>query len=151
MFLTTSRRSADPLHNLRRLNSLLDDAFGSWQAQQGETGTITAAWVPAVDVFENLEAVKIVAEIPGVDPKDVKLSIENTVLTIRGEKKQVAEEKTERVHRYERSYGVFERTFALPNTVDPDRIEARYDAGVLTVVLPKAERALPREIPVKTQ
>jgi HSP20 family protein len=151
MFLTTSRRSADPLQNLRRLNSLLDDAFGSWQAQQGETGTITAAWVPAVDVFENPEAVKIVAEIPGVDPKDVKLSIENSVLTIRGEKKQVAEEKTERVHRYERSYGVFERTFALPNTVDPDRIEARYDAGVLTVVLPKAERARPREIPVKTQ
>ena len=150
MFLTTSRRT-DPLQNLRRLNSLLDEAFGDWHVQQSETGTITAAWVPAVDVFENQDAVKIVAEIPGVDPKDVKLSIENSILTIRGEKKQVAEEKSERVHRYERSYGVFERTFALPNTVDPDRIEAKYDAGVLTVFLPKAERARPREIPVKTQ
>jgi len=151
MFLTTSRRGGDPLHSLRRLNTLLDEAFGTWPGQQGETGSITAAWVPAVDVFEDPQAVKIVAEIPGVNPKDVKLSIENNVLTIRGEKKQVAEEKTERVHRYERSYGVFERTFALPNTVDSDRIEAKYDAGVLTVLLPKAERARPREIPVKTQ
>jgi HSP20 family protein len=151
MFLTTSRRSVNPLQNLRRLNSLLDEAFGTWPVQQGESGTITAAWIPAVDVFEDSEAVKIVAEIPGVDPKDVKLSIENNVLTIRGEKKQVAEEKTERVHRYERSYGLFERTFVLANTVDPDRIEAKYDAGVLTVLLPKAERARPREIPVKTQ
>jgi HSP20 family protein len=151
MFLTTSRRSVDPLQNLRRLNSLLDEAFGAWPVQQGESGSITAAWVPAVDVFEDPQAVKIVVEIPGVNPNDVKLSIENNILTIRGEKKQVAEEKTDRVHRYERSYGVFERTFALPNAVDPDRIEAKYDAGVLTVVLPKAERARPREIPVKTQ
>jgi HSP20 family protein len=151
MFLTTSRRSVDPLQNLRRLNSLLDEAFGAWPVHQGESGSITAAWVPAVDVFEDPQAVKIVVEIPGVNPNDVKLSIENNILTIRGEKKQVAEEKTDRVHRYERSYGVFERTFALPNTVDPDRIEAKYDAGVLTVVLPKADRARPREIPVKTQ
>jgi len=151
MFLTTSRRNADPLYSLRRLNNILDEAFGNWPVQQGETGTITAAWIPACDVFEDRDAVKIVAEIPGVDPKDVKLSLENNVLTIRGEKKQVAEEKTERVHRYERSYGVFERTFALPNTVDPERIEAKYDGGVLTVLLPKVERARPREIPVKTE
>ena len=149
MFLTTTRRGIDPLQSLRRLNTLLDEAFGTWPAQQGDTGTITAAWLPAVDVFESPDSVKIVAEIPGVDAKDVKLSIENNVLTIRGEKKQVAEEKTERLHRYERSYGMFERTFALPNTVDPDRIEAKVESGVLTVVLPKAERARPREIPVK--
>jgi len=79
----------------------------------------------------------------------VQLSIENNVLTIRGEKKQTAEEKTERLHRYERTYGVFERAFALPNTVDPEKIEAKVEAGVLSVVLPKAERARPREIPVK--
>jgi len=79
----------------------------------------------------------------------VQLSIENNVLTIRGEKKQTAEEKTERLHRYERTYGVFERAFALPSTVDPEKIEAKVEAGVLSVVLPKAERARPREIPVK--
>jgi HSP20 family protein len=150
MYLTTSRRSFEPLQSLRRLNNLLDEAFASWPTQQNESGTITAAWVPACDVFEDRDSVKIVAEIAGVGPQDVKLSIENNVLTIRGEKKQAAEEKTERVHRYERSYGLFERTFALPNSVDPDRIEAKYESGVLTVVLPKAERARPREIPVKT-
>ena len=100
-------------------------------------------------VFEDAESVKIVAEVPGVNPEDVKLSMEGNVLTIRGEKKQQAEEKTERVHRYERSYGWFERAFSLPNTVDPDRIEAKVEQGVLTVLLPKAERARPREIPVK--
>src|SRR5262249_49153187 len=113
MFLTT-RRSVDPLQSLRRLNNILDEAFGTWPVQQSETGTITAAWIPATDVFEDKDSVKIVVEIPGVKAEDVKLSLENNVLTIRGEKKQVAEEKSERVHRYERSYGAFERTFALP-------------------------------------
>jgi HSP20 family protein len=79
----------------------------------------------------------------------VKLSLESNLLTIRGEKKQQAEERNERVHRYERSYGTFERTFALPTTVDPDQIVAAYEQGILTVTIPKAERARPREIPVK--
>ncbi len=79
----------------------------------------------------------------------MKLSLENGVLTLRGEKKQVAEEQAERVHRYERSYGTFERTFSLPTTVDADRIEARYENGLLTVRLPKVEKAKPREIAVQ--
>jgi HSP20 family protein len=146
----TSRRSASPFHSLQRLNTMLDEAFWPWSNTQGDYGTITAAWAPACDVFEDAESVKIIAEIPGVNPEEVRLSMEGNVLTIRGEKKQRAEEKTERVHRYERSYGWFERAFSLPNTVDPDRIEAKVDQGVLTVELPKAERARPREIPVKT-
>jgi HSP20 family protein len=87
-------------------------------------------------------------ELPGVDPEDVRLSIENNVLTIRGEKRPPAEMNNERVHRSERTYGIFERTFVLPNTVDPDKIEARYENGVLYVTIPKAERAKPREIRV---
>jgi HSP20 family protein len=149
MYLTTSRRRVGPLQSLRRLNSLLDEAFGTWPSQSADFGNITSTWIPATDVFEDKDAVRIVAEIPGVNPQDVQLSIENNVLTIRGEKKQTAEEKTERLHRYERTYGVFERAFALPNTVDPEKIEAKVEAGVLSVVLPKAERARPREIPVK--
>ena len=145
----TSRRSADPFQGLRRLNSILDDAFTSWPFQREEGGTLTAAWTPAVDVFEDKDSVKIIAELTGVKPGDGKLSIENNVLTVRGEKKQVAEEKTERVHRYERAYGVFERSFALPNTVDAERAEAKYDSGLLTIQLPKVERARPREIQVK--
>ena len=111
----------------------------------------TAAWTPAVDVFEDKEAVKIVAELPGVKPEDVKISLENQTLSVRGEKKQVAEENTERVHRYERSYGAFERTFALPGTVDADRIEATFTDGLLTVTLPKVERARPRQIEIRTE
>ena len=149
MFVTTARRPLDTMTSLRRLNSVLDEAFNAWPYQSEENGALTSAWIPACDVFEDKDAVKIVAEVPGVRPEDVKLSLENNLLTIRGEKKQHAEETSERVHRYERSYGTFERTFALPTTVDPDRIIANYAHGILTVSIPKAERARPREIPVK--
>jgi HSP20 family protein len=149
MYVMTTRRSPDPFTNLRRLNTLLDDAFAGWPGEPNGSGALAAAWTPACDIFEDKDSVKIVAEIPGVKPEDVKLSIENNLLTIRGEKQQVAEEKSERVHRYERSYGAFERTFALPNTIDPDKVEAHVENGLLTVVLPKAERARPREIQVK--
>jgi HSP20 family protein len=151
MYLTTWRRplgSGNELTSLRRLNRMLDDVFSGWPMGE-ESGTITSAWTPAVDVFEDAEGVKIVMEVPGVKPEDVKLSIEDGTLTIRGEKRQEAEENTERVHRYERSYGSFERTFSLPNSVDPDGIEARYENGLLTVRLPKSERAKPRQIEVK--
>jgi HSP20 family protein len=149
MFVTTTRRPLDTMTSLRRLNSVLDEAFNSWPFQSEQNGTLTSAWLPACDVFEDKDAVKIVAEVPGVQPEDVKISLENNVLTVRGEKKQQAEESTERVHRYERTYGTFERSFALPSSVDPERIVADYAHGILTVTIPKAERARPREIPVK--
>ncbi len=143
-----SRGSNDPYSSLRRLGSLLDEAFSS--RQHGNEGSaLTSSWLPACDIFEDKDAVRIVAEIPGVSPDDVKLSVENNMLTIRGEKRQAEEKESERVHRYERSYGRFERTFALPATVDTDRIEAHYGDGLLTIVLPKSERARPREIPVR--
>lgn len=144
------RRPADPVFALRRLNSILDDAFNLWP-YAAEGGAITSAWVPAVDVTEDKEGVRITAELPGVRPDDVKISLENSLLTIRGEKKQVSEEKTDRTHRYERQYGAFERSFSLPSTVDVEKIEARFEHGVLTVTLPKAEKAKPRQIEIKAQ
>ena len=150
MTLMITRRPLENFQALRRLNNVLDEAFGTWPFTQDTNGSITSSWYPASDVFEDKDAVKIVAELPGVKPEDVKLSLENNLLTIRGEKKQEAEERTERVHRYERSYGTFERAFVLPSTVDGDKISAQYENGVLTIVVPKAERARPREIPVKT-
>lgn len=144
------RRPADSLYALRRLNSMLDDAFANWPTL-GENGSVTSAWVPAVDISENKEGVRITVELPGVQPADVKLSVENSVLTVRGEKRSLHEEKTDRLHRYERQYGSFERTFSLPSTVDVERIEARYDNGVLTVELPKAEKAKPKTIEIKAQ
>jgi HSP20 family protein len=144
-----TRRPFENFQTLRRLNSVLDEAFSNWPFQQ-ESGSITSSWYPACDVFEDKDAVKIVAELPGVKPDDVKLSLENNLLTIRGEKKQEAEERSERVHRYERSYGTFERAFVLPSTVDGDKISAQYQNGILTILVPKAERARPREIPVRS-
>lgn len=149
MFLTTTRRPLDTFHSLRRLNSALDDALGTWPLQQDDGGSITSAWQPACDVFEDKDTVKIVAELPGVNAAEVQLTLENNILTIRGEKQQQAEERTDRVHRYERSYGSFERAFVLPSTVDVERISADYGNGLLTVTVPKAERARPREIPVR--
>jgi HSP20 family protein len=149
MLVTTARRPLENMTNLRRLNSILDEAFNGWPFQNQENGSLTSSWLPPCDVFEDKNSVKIVAEIPGVDAEDVKISLENNLLTLRGEKKQHAEEQSDRVHRYERSYGVFERTFSLPTTVDPEKIDAQYSHGVLTVTIPKSERARPREIPVK--
>jgi HSP20 family protein len=146
----TTRRPFEGFQSLRRLNSVLDEAFANWPFQQENGSSITSSWYPACDVFEDKDSVKIVAELPGVKPEDVKLSLEHNLLTIRGEKKQEAEEKSERIHRYERTYGAFERAFVLPNTVDGDKITAEYQNGVLTVVVPKVERARPREIPVRT-
>jgi HSP20 family protein len=150
MWMVQTRRPADEVMQLQgRLNRLMNEAFGSWPFG-AEGDTVGSAWMPAVDVFEDKDAIKLVGELPGVKPEDVKISLENNTLTLRGEKKQVAEEKTERVHRYERTYGHFERVFTLPSTVDPERIEASYENGILTVLLPKSERARPREIPVST-
>jgi HSP20 family protein len=135
-----------------RLNRLFDEAFRGWPAAtQEDGGSLVGQWVPPVDVFEDKDAVQIMAELPGVKPDDVKISLENNVLTVRGEKRQVAEENTDRVHRYERYYGVFERSFTVPSTVDADHIKASYDLGVLTVRLPKIERAKPRQIEVKVE
>ena len=138
------------LTGLRQLNRMLDDAFGGWPFKN--QGAITSAWIPPCDIMEDGDGVRIVMEIPGVVPDDVRLSLENNMLTIRGEKRQQEERESQerRVHRYERSYGMFERTFALPNTVDPEKIEADFDGGVLTVTLPKSEKMRPREIRVKT-
>ena len=138
------------VHTLqRRLGRLFDEAFQGWPSH-GNDGAL-AGWLPPVDVLEDKDAVRISVELPGVKADDVKISLENSVLTIRGEKRQAAEETTEHVHRYERSYGMFERSFTVPSTVDADHIQASYDLGVLTVRLPKVEKAKPRQITVKVE
>lgn len=109
----------------------------------------TTAWLPLVDIVEEPEVIRLVAEVPGVRPEDVKISVEDNVLTIRGTKEQLAEESAQKVHRYERTYGDFERTFRLSASIDVDRIKATSDLGVLTITLPKAETARPHLIEVQ--
>jgi HSP20 family protein len=143
-------REPTSLFGLQRLNRILDEAFSGlpFSAEQGNV--ITSTWFAPTDVSEDEGSLRITMELPGVDPNDVRLSLENNVLTIRGEKKQQVDDSNERVHRFERTYGMFERTFVLPNTVDSERIDARFENGVLLVTLPKAERAKPREIRVNS-
>ena len=152
MALITRNATRDPVladffSLSNRLSRLLNDGLGSadWQLRD----SASAAWVPAVDILEEPEAIRIMAEVPGVKPEDVNISLENNVLTIHGSKQQIAEERTERVHRYERTYGAFERSFTLPTTVDAGNIKASYEHGVLTVTLPKVEKAKPRQIEVQ--
>ena len=151
MFGMTRRVPRDPwaelLYNLeRRMGRIFNEPLlpASYDWQLGEVAT--TSWTPVVDIFEEPEHVRIVAEIPGVKPEAVKILVEGNVLTIQGTKEQFADEKAEKVHRYERIYGAFERSFTLPATVDPQTIKASYEVGVLTVLLPKVEKAKPREI-----
>ena len=147
MYLTRTRRgepSTDLFGNLTRLNRMMDEALGGWNGE-----AISGAWTPSCDIREDKEHLTITLDLPGVKPEDVKLSLENQLLTIRGERRQVTEQSEERWHRYERSYGNFERSFSLPSTVDAERIQANIENGVLTVTLPKVERARPREIPIR--
>ena len=151
MFLTTRTYPSRELVNdafSNRISRLFNDVLGGvdWQYRD----SATAAWVPPVDVLEEKDGIRIMAELPGVKPEDVNISLEGNVLTIHGTKQQLAEEHTERVHRYERAYGAFERTFTLPATVDANAIKAQYQNGVLTVTLPKEEKAKPRQIPVES-
>ena len=146
MPISSYRNSLTPLESLQRLNRMLDEAFTIWPQAGGNA--ITSAWLPPTDVCEDQNGLQITMELPGVRAEDVKLSLENNVLTVRGEKRQETEQRVERMHRDERSYGMFERTFALPSTVDPDKIQARHENGVLLIDIPKAERARPREIAV---
>ncbi len=146
MSMLITRRG--PLADVRRLNHVLDQAFNSWPFANGSQTFAPSAWVPATDIVEEADGVRIALELPGLKPEDVKITLENFVLTVRGEKKQIAEENG-KVYRYERVYGSFERSFTLPNTVDAEKVSASFENGVLTVSIPKSEKAKPREIQVK--
>jgi len=126
-----------------QINRLLNDAF----ARTGEESNLTA-WAPAVDINENEHELVVKADLPGVDPKDLDIRVENNILTIRGERK--FEKKSEEANylRVERAYGAFSRSFSLANTVNPEGIKADYQNGVLTLTVPKREEAKPKQIKV---
>ena len=105
----------------------------------GPSRTEARAWVPAVDIYEDEKEIVVSADLPEMDEKDLDVRVEDGHLIIKGERKFENEEKKENYHRVERRYGSFQRTFALPDTVAADKIEAKYDKGALKVHLPKAE------------
>jgi HSP20 family protein len=153
MFNLVTRRPATWVANdLRRMDRLFNDVLGFGAYGNGLTADAesTGAWIPAVDVYETADGLRVVAELPGVTPENVKVAVEQGVLTLRGEKFQRSEEQQENVHRFERSYGTFSRSFQLPSSIDADKVDAKLEHGVLTISLPKAEKAKAREVSVRT-
>ena len=135
------------LFNLPELNlfdSVLDD-FAVPRAYRKD-----APWLPKIDITENENGFEVRAEVPGIDKKDIDITLSEGLLTIRGEKKVENEEKNETYHRRESSYGSFSRSFQLSSEVENDGIEANYKAGVLRITLPKKEAAAPKKIEVKS-
>lgn len=114
-----------------------------------ETGTEASAWSPAVDIFEDENEYVIKAELPNIDEKDVDLKIENNVLTIRRTKKMEHEEHKEQYRLVESCYGEFSRSFSLPSNIEGERASAKFDKGVLKVVLPKKAESKPKHISIK--
>ena len=125
-----------------RLNRMFTDFFG-------EAASFNRGWVPAVDIYENdKHEVVIKAELPEMKREDIGITFENSVLTIKGERKLEQTTRRENFQRMERSYGAFSRSFTVPATVDAAQISAAYKDGVLTVVLPQREDAKPKQITV---
>lgn len=140
----------EPLGELSRLRREVDrmweDFFGprGWGLRPWE-----GEWAPAIDVSETADKVEIKAEVPGIDPKEINITLTGDVLTIKGEKKSEREETKESYHLVERSYGSFSRSLTLPAAVEVDKIDARYEKGVLTVTCPKKEEVKPKAIEIK--
>jgi HSP20 family protein len=126
------------------MNRMLSDVFGRRYAEEG-----TLPWAPPVDIEETPDHYLVRAELPGMKQEDIKITVEDNRLVLRGEKRREAEESGTNYHRVERVYGQFERSFTLTHAVRQDKIEAIYKDGVLEVQIPKAEEAKAREIPVK--
>jgi HSP20 family protein len=145
--------SWNPRRELGSLENRLDRLFGlTLPSRNGEKEAMTVAqWTPLVDISEDNNEYLVKAELPELKKEEVKVSVENGELTISGERKSEKEEKGKKFHRIERSYGSFLRSFTLPETVNADKVSAEFKDGVLSVHLPKDEKAKPKSIEVKVQ
>ena len=141
----------NPSRELEEMSDRLNQIFNRQslpQANAKET-MVVADWAPSVDISETDGEYQIKAEIPDVKKEDVKVTLEDGVLTIQGERKHEKEEKGKKYHRIERSYGSFVRSFTLPDLVDEEKVKAEFKDGVLNLQLPKSEKANPKAIEVK--
>lgn len=140
----------DPFRELSQMQDRINRIFGDAYRRSDDDALNRADWTPAVDIFENARhEIVINAELPGLKREDIDIRVENNTLTLRGERKHEAEVKQENYHRVERAYGGFNRSFALPSTVDAEKVAANFQDGVLTITLPMREEAKPRQIQVQ--
>lgn len=126
----------------------MEDLMQRFFGEEGGNGLAAHAWAPRVDVEETDKELLVKADLPGVDPKNVEISIESGVLTIRGERKEAKEEKKKNYHRVERFTGMFHRTIPLPAGVDAEKVTATSANGVITIAIPKRPEAQPKKITV---
>ncbi len=143
----------DPFRELEEMSERLNWMFAKPTTHptvgQGKEVMTVADWTPTVDITETEGEYAIKAELPEVRKEDVKITVEDGVLTLQGERKQEKEETGRKYHRIERSYGRFVRSFTLPDTVDESKVRADYAEGVLHLHLPKSEKAKPKQIEVR--
>lgn len=134
-----------------RFGRLFEEAFNDMLRPFGSDpeGVSNRTWIPRVDIREGADGLTLLMDLPGLGKEDVHITLENNVLTIAGERKLEADQKAdETYHRLERQYGAFTRSFTLGPTVRTDKVEASFEAGVLTVQLPKQEESKPRRISI---
>ena len=149
-----SLRNYEPWSLLDRFQQQLDQlGYGDKSIATNDndySNVVTSHWRPAVDIKEEVDRFLITADLPGVDPKEIEITMDNGVLTIKGERKSEVRDEKEGYKRVERVSGTFYRRFSLPDTADAERIEAVGKDGVLEVTLPKHEKVQPRRIEVKS-
>ena len=131
-----------------RMNRIFRESFSPEGPDEALT---TSNFAPPVDVYEDEHNITLKIEVPGIDEKDINVSIENNTLTVHGERRFEKDEKEENFHRVERMYGSFTRSFTLPNTVDPEQVSAHYEKGVLKIRLAKKAEAKPKQIKVNVE
>jgi HSP20 family protein len=142
-------RWSDPYRQLSHLQDRINRVFGDDSRHGNEGSWTSGTWMPPVDIYQNGDHELVLkAELPDMTREDIDITVDNGILTIRGEKKFSGEVKEESFHRIERRYGTFSRSFSLPQTVDTGKVGAEYKNGVLTVRLPLREEAKPRQIKV---
>lgn len=144
----------DPFDALLGAQDDLNRLFRSgWLRGTASEGTSSQAgtWAPAIDIYETEDSLVVEAEVPGVEPGDISVTLDDGVLTLRGERKLEKEVKEENYHRVERAYGAFQRGIRLPSDLDPDKVKASFDNGVLKVTVEKTAPKKPKSISVEVQ
>jgi HSP20 family protein len=131
------------------IDRLFNEFMGRTMRQMDEETSASGAWSPAVNILENEDGIVISADLPGLKAEDVDVTVDNGVLTIRGERSFEEASEGSTYHRVERWYGSFERSFSIPNSVDPAKIEAKFASGEMTISLPKRDESKPRSVKVK--
>ena len=139
----------DPFRDVLALQNRMNSLFQEYNRTGEGDALATAAFVPPVDVYEDEHKIVLKLEVPGMKESDLDIQFENSLLTVKGERKFEKEEKEENFHRIERRYGSFYRSFTVPNTVNPESIKASYDAGVLKIELEKRAEAKPKQFKVQ--